>query len=199
MRVPNVNIVIRSEKRHGAVKVQPLWYAEMYRRVWAGRLDPEKGIEIIQIDPLVDPRVRYSEYADVGEAERMTVAYFAHGDTKRVSEMSVMFNSLFPQGLRPVIEKLLREDLASTRDRLAAQRDAPTAHQSFLAAGLTVENAIALQKAGFATVMEVDTDDIIKLSEAGLDAEAMTKVIAAQSPVAPISVADPLAATAAQG
>jgi hypothetical protein len=198
MRVPNVNIVIRSEKRHGAVKVQPPWYAEMYRRVWSGRLDPEKGIEIIPIDPLVEARVRYSEYADVGEAERMTVAYFAHGDTKRVTEMSNLFNSLFPQGLRPVIEKLLREDLASTRDRLAALRDAPTAHQSFILAGLSTEHAIALQKAGYATVAEVDTDDVIKLGEAGLDAEAMTKVINAQASVTPITAANPLTA-AAQG
>ncbi len=129
----------------------------------------------------------------------MTVAYFAHGDQKRVVEMSRLFTELFPNGLRPIIEKLLREDLAATRDRLAAQRDAPTAHPSFLAAGLTVENALALQKVGFATVMEVDTQDIIKLSEAGLDAEAMTKVIHAQTPVVPITAADPLAATAAQG
>ncbi len=199
MRVPNVNIVIRSEKRHGAVKVQPPWYAEMYRRVWSGRLDPEKGIEIIPIDPAVDPRVRYSEYSDVGEAERMTVAYFAHGDQKRVTEMSNLFNSLFPSGLRPVIEKLLREDLAATRDRLAAQRDAPTAHPSFLAAGLSSEHAVALQKAGFATIAEVDTEDIIKISEAGLGAEEMTKIINAQASVTPIVAANPLAATAAQG
>jgi hypothetical protein len=199
MRVPNVNIVLRSEKRHASVKTQPAWYADMYRKVWAGRLDAEKGIEIVPIDPDSHVSARYTDYDNVGEAERMTVAYFAHGDAKRTADVGAMFNAAFPDGLRPIIEKLLREDLAVTRERMAAAANAPRAHPSFLAAGLSVEHALALQKVGYATVNEVETDNLIKLGECGLNAEDMTKLMIAQAPVEPIAAANPLTTSAAKG
>lgn len=170
MKVPNATITLNATNHSSSTKIQPRYFALMYRRVWGARLDPEKGIIVAPMADNIRSSRRYVDYATVATAELELVRFFTAGDPNLEAEMARHFHSLFPDGLRGEIEALLKEDAAAWKKRQEAQANAPVVHPSFAEAGLSAQSGLAFQEAGYATVADLPDDLLVVAETGGLDA-----------------------------
>ena len=173
MLIPCHQITLRGSNGTCSTKTQPKYYAKMYEAVWRRKLADQGGLEISELPPGTSDAERYQFVADVSAAERAMVAYFAASTTatdganqKQVSQARDLFQLVFPSGLHDEIEKVVKEDAQRVIAESKKVKPSTIPHASFIEAGATADEAMALQKAGFPTldalpedVMEVMTAD----------------------------------------
>lgn len=167
--VPNVNIILRAQNNASSVETRPAIFAEMFRAVWAGRLDPEHGLTIEPIADCTPEDKRYSTFGGFHTIEREIISFFSNGDPRKHADIAAKFNKVFPNGVQKQIEDAIKEDAArATREREKI-RSAPTAHPSFVEAGIDDLSALNIQRKGWATVSDIPADSILALVDCGLN------------------------------
>jgi SAM-dependent methyltransferase len=173
MLIPNVTISYKGTNESGGVLTAPAYVADLLRATWGQRLAELTTNPIPRAAPDA-----YREVSSVAEEELMWKAQF-----------KAVFNAVYPDGLRRHVERLLLADAAARADE-AKQINTPTvAHQSYLDAGCTTGQAIALQKAGYLTLADLP-DEFLKVAEVpGIAPDFALKLIEAKS--APVAEARP--------
>ena len=208
MLIPCHNITLRGSNGTCSTKTQPKYFAKMYAAVWRRKLLDDTGITITELPLNTLDAERYRYAASVETEERAVIAYFANSTTavdqennKQAAQARDLFQLVFPNGLREEIEKLIREDA----DRVLADSKKPqpsgVPHPSFIEAGATVDEAMALQKIGYAN-LDALPDDLMEVMKAdGLTPGRAVKLLntkhAAQKPMPPM--ASPLAGASKKG
>jgi hypothetical protein len=169
MRIPHVIINIHAANNAGSSKSLPRYCAPLLKRQWAGKLRDDSGIEVVEYtDYNPSDTARYHEIESVEDEERVVRAMFPGA-----------FAAVYPDGLRAEIEKVLVEDAEKVRRAKAAAAVVISAHPSFITAGCKEPQAIALQKAGFATLADVPQDLMVVAEIPGIDTVLAMDLVAA--------------------
>jgi hypothetical protein len=147
MQIPNVIIHLRCHNGTGIGPIiAPAYTAAVLRRVFAGKLDPTAPGMGIEITPYPEDGYIETRYSDISGVEQE----LARLRRRYGGSNGAYFADLaWPEDtLRKEIEKLLLAEALRLRE---ATRIKPliAAHPSFIAFGLTEDQARALQSAGF--------------------------------------------------
>ncbi len=169
IHVSNSLIVGRGQNNTGFTEHRPKFWAPMFRAIWGTHLDPEKGVEVIDIADFAPTQGKYATYESVNSAERDMITFFIGNDSSKHNRVVAAFNSCYPDGLTDVIRKHVEEDLKREQIRLKSKQDAKVAHQSFLDAGIDEVSALNLMNKGYGTVSDCSNVPAMDLVEAGLD------------------------------
>lgn len=168
IHVSNSLIVGRGQNNTGFTEHRPAFWAPMFRAIWGSHLDPEKGVEVIDIADFAPEAGKYAVYESVSSAERDMVAFFVGNDSSKRQKVVAAFNACFPDGLKAVIAKHVEDDLKREQARLDKRKSAKTAHPSFIDAGIGETEALNLMNKGYGSVAECSNVPAMDLVEAGL-------------------------------
>jgi len=207
MLIPCVNIILKASNGAGSVKTQPRYFAKAYQILWRNKLQDEGGLTIQELPEDTPDVVRYMHVDSVAQAERALVNFFAGASTmgdpaNNASQQRArsLFDLAFPNGLRDEIQAALTED--AKRGAQAArkvQANADKAHPSFLNAFCSVDEALSLQRAGFATLDDIP-DDLVDVCKAeGITPFKAAALIARKRAALEADLKNPVAAGAAAG
>ena len=168
IHVSNSLIIGRGQNNTGFTETRPKFWAPMFRAIWGAHLDPEKGLEVINIADFTPEQGKYAVYDPVSSAERDTITFSIGNDSNKRARVVAAFNSCYPEGLKAVIQKHVEEDLKHEQSRLELRKAAKVAHQSFLDAGIDETSALNLMNKGYGTVADCSNVPAMDLVEAGL-------------------------------
>jgi len=174
--VPNTSISIRAQNGASSVETRPAWFADMFRAVWGGRLDPEHGVEVSPVDPSTPSEFRYSTFIGFDTAERETIAFFTGGNPKEYSRVAAVFNRVFPDGLKKVIEQCILDDAKRAKEVSDQIKHSPVPHQSYLDAEVSISAALELQRKGYPVLSAIQPNSILLLVECGLNPTEASRV-----------------------
>ena len=147
MQIPNSLITVRCHNGLGyGPLIYPSYVADVLRRVFSGRLDSTAAGKGVDIAPFPEDGDEAMRYRDITSAEQeigwMRKVYSGANGVYHADA------SWTPETLKSAMEKLLFAE----NDRLknaAKPRAQIAVHSSFLAFGLTEDQARSLQAAGF--------------------------------------------------
>jgi hypothetical protein len=168
IHVSNSLIIGRGQNNTGFTETRPKFWAPMFRAIWGAHLDPEKGLEVINIADFAPEQGKYATYDSVSSAERDMITFFIGNDSSKRARVVAAFNACYPEGLKVVIQKHVEEDLKHEQSRLELRKAAKVAHPSFLDAGIDETSALNLMNKGYGTVAECSNVPAMDLVEAGL-------------------------------
>lgn len=184
MEIPNTLITIRCH--NGLTRgplIYPAYVANVLRHVYANMLDitaPGKGIEVAAFPEDGDPSMRYREVfgvdQEIGWLRRL------YGPSKGPTHVDAVWNE---ESLKKELERILVEEAARMRNA-AKPKAVIAANPTFLAFGLTEDQARSLQAAGYpdrascvgqslvdlASVHKISIDIAGRLAEPDAKAEA---------------------------
>jgi len=169
IHVSNSLIVGRGQNNSGFTETRPKFWAPMFKAIWGTHLDPERGIEVLDIMDFAPEQGKYAVYESVSSAERDMVAFFIGNDSGRRQRVVAAFNSCYPTGLKDIIRAHVEEDLKREQSRLELRKAAKVAHPSFIEAGIDETAALNLMNKGYGTVAECSNVPAMDLVEAGLE------------------------------
>lgn len=184
MQVPNSLIVINcADGRAYGPLMLPSYYEKVFRRVYAQRLDPTApngGILVSEYPVNGNDDTRYREVFSVA-AERASIR-----STYKFDKNGFVDTVFTDEELSIAITALLVKE-AERLTKAARPAEVITPHKSYLDFGLTPEQAVALQIAGFADCFSCIGASIMDLNNIqGITLDIAAKLIA----TAPVKAAE---------
>ena len=185
MLIPLSTIVLRANNGACSVKQQPAYFAKVYAVLWRRKLLDEKGIEVLPLPDITPEAMRYTEVADVAQAERLLLTYFGNTTStkdpendKNTRQARDLVQMVFPNGLREEITQLLREDAKRMQEEAAKPKPETKPHPSFIEAGASADQALAFQNRGYPTLADIPDDFIAVCEVPGVAPGLAAKLIA---------------------
>lgn len=157
MRIPHVLVNLTGSNANSSSQTRPRYEVALLRRLWAGRLADHNGLEVVEYpDYRPDDNGRYHEIESVQAEENVLRKQYGP-----------IFNEVYPEGLAKEINALLLEEVekATKHGKTEQAKAAVRPHESFLKAGCTAAQALALQTAGYESIAKTQAAAFLDIAQ----------------------------------